>query len=67
MGHRGDGRRTTPDTVMPDGSTIRLRFTRFNVTRDRFESKVEVSPEGGRTWAPGNHQVFVRRGCVPVR
>ncbi len=52
---------------MPDGSTIRLRFTRFNVTRDRFESKVEVSPEGGRTWAPGNHQVFVRRGCVPVR
>jgi hypothetical protein len=54
--------RTTPDTVMPDGSTIRLRFTRSNITRDRFESRMEVSSDRGATWTPGNHQVFVRRG-----
>lgn len=54
--------RTTPDTVLPDGSTIRLRFTRFNVARDRFESRMEVSTDGGISWRPGNHQVFVRRG-----
>jgi len=53
--------RTTPDTAMPDGSTMRLRFTRFNVTPDRFESRMEVSGDGGATWRPGNHQVFVRR------
>lgn len=53
--------RTTPDTAMPDGSTMRLRFTRFNVALDRFESRMEVSRDGGATWQPGNHQVFVRR------
>lgn len=52
--------RTTPDTRMPDGSTMRLRFTRFNATPDRFESRMEVSADGGATWQPGNHQVFVR-------
>lgn len=53
--------RTTPDTLMPDGSTQRLRFTRFNVTTDRFESRMEVSGDGGASWHPGNHQVFVRK------
>jgi hypothetical protein len=53
--------RTTPDTAMPDGSTIRLRFTRFNISRDRFESRMEVSTDRGISWLPGNHQVFVRR------
>jgi hypothetical protein len=53
--------RTTPDTVMPDGSTMRLRFTRFNVAPDRFESRMEISGDGGASWQPGNHQVFVRR------
>lgn len=53
--------RTTPDTTMPNGSTMRLRFTRFNVTPDRFESRMEVSGDGGASWQPGNHQVFVRR------
>ncbi len=57
--------RTTPDTLMPDGSTIRLRFTRFNITRNRFESRMEVSADRGDTWTPGNHQVFVRRGSTP--
>lgn len=44
--------RMTPDTVMPDGSTMRLRFTRFNITRDRFESRMEVSADHGTTWVP---------------
>ena len=53
--------RTTPDTVLPDGSTRRLRFTRFNVTADRFESRMEFSTDGGVTWQPGNHQIFARK------
>ena len=60
-GPAGGETRTTPDVPMSDGSKMRLRFTRYNVTRDRFESKMEVSPDGGATWAPGNHQVFVRK------
>lgn len=38
----------------------RLRFTRFNVARDRFESRMEYTEDGGRTWKPGNRQVFTR-------
>lgn len=53
---------TTPDTSVPDGSTMRLRFTRFNVTGNRFESRMEVSGDSGASWQPGNHQVFVRKG-----
>jgi len=44
----------------PDGSTMKLRFTRYNVMPDRFESKMEISRNGGLTWVPGNHQVFLR-------
>lgn len=66
-GPAGGETRTTPDTLMPDGSTIRLRFTRFNITRDRFESRMEVSADKGATWTPGNHQVFVRRGVKQLR
>jgi hypothetical protein len=39
---------------------MQLRFTRFNVTDDRFESRMEVSTDGGSSWRPGNHQVFKR-------
>lgn len=53
--------RETPAVDMPDGSTLKLRFTRFNVTPDRFESRMERSIDGGATWVQGNHQVFVRR------
>jgi hypothetical protein len=60
-GPADDEARTTPDTPMSDGSTLKLRFTRFNIQPDRFESKMELSTDGGATWAPGNHQVFVRR------
>jgi hypothetical protein len=45
----------------PDAKPMRLRFTRFNVTPTRFESRMERSTDGGATWTPGNHQVFVRR------
>jgi CubicO group peptidase (beta-lactamase class C family) len=47
---------------MSDGSTLQLRFTRYNVEPDRFESRMESSTDGGATWTQGNHQVFVRAG-----
>jgi hypothetical protein len=53
--------RVTPNTDMPDGTTLMLRFTRFNVSEDRFESKMERSINGGETWVQGNHQLFVRK------
>lgn len=52
--------RTTPDTAMADGSTIMLRFTRYAVTQDRFQSRMEVSTDGGQSWRIGNEQRFVR-------
>ena len=42
------------------GGTGQLRFTRYNVTEDGFESKMEYTDDGGATWKPGNHQVFRR-------
>lgn len=60
-GPAGSEIRTTPDALMSDGSKMRLRFTRYNVTPDRFESKMEISTDGGATWMPGNHQVFRRK------
>ena len=60
IGPLGGDTRTTPDVAMPDGSTVRLRFTRSNVTADRFESRMERSVDGGRQWTTGNHQVFTR-------
>jgi CubicO group peptidase (beta-lactamase class C family) len=56
--------RTTPPTAMPDGTTMQLRFTRYNLEPDRFESKMEYSTDDGATWTQGNHQVFVRQSAV---
>jgi hypothetical protein len=53
--------RETPVVEMPDGTRLKLRFTRFNVSKDRFESRMESSTDGGETWVHGNHQVFLRR------
>lgn len=52
--------RTTAPTALADGRTMQLRFTRSNVTANRFESRMEVSLDGGESWKPGNHQLFVR-------
>lgn len=59
--------RETGVETMPDGSTIRLRFTRSNVQPDSFESRMFISSDGGESWNPGNHQLFTRcpaTGCV---
>ncbi len=59
-GPAGGETRATPVTPTDDGSSLQLRFTRFNVTADRFESRMEMSTDGGTSWKPGNHQVFRR-------
>ena len=42
------------------GAGSQLRFTRYNVTSDAFESKMEYTDDGGKTWKPGNHQTYRR-------
>ena len=59
-GPAGGETRTTAPTTLADGRTMQLRFTRSNVTANRFESRMEVSLDGGESWKPGNHQLFVR-------
>ncbi|TFG46366.1 MAG: hypothetical protein E4H41_02445 [Gemmatimonadales bacterium] len=65
IGPLGGEVRTTPEFKAADGGTGQLRFTRYNVTTDAFESKMEYSEDGGATWKPGNHQQF-RRESVPA-
>ncbi len=59
-GPAGGETRTTPPTPLADGRSMQLRFTRLKVTRNRFESRMDVSLDGGQSWKPGNHQLFVR-------
>ena len=59
-GPAGGETRTTPAVPTSDGETMQLRFTRFNVSPNRFESRMEVSTDGGSSWKQGNHQVFER-------
>ncbi len=59
-GPAGGETRTTPPTPLADGRKMQLRFTRSAVTADRFESRMEVSLDDGKTWKQGNHQIFVR-------
>lgn len=54
--------RTTPPTPMPDGTTLMLRFTRYDVEPDRFRSRMELSNDAGETWRLGNRQAFRRAG-----
>lgn len=60
-GELGGDTRYTQTFTTQDGSTGRLRFTRYNVSADSFESRMEYTTDGGQTWTLGNHQVFTRR------
>ncbi|MDH4350995.1 MAG: hypothetical protein OEW56_07595, partial [Gemmatimonadota bacterium] len=60
-GDAGDEVRYTQEYDTADGKRGQLRFTRYNVTPDRFESRMEYTDDGGETWKPGNHQVFERK------
>lgn len=59
-GKAGDEVRTTPPVMGADGRAVQRRFTRYNITHARFESKMEYTHDRGRTWQPGNHQTFLR-------
>lgn len=59
-GPLGREERLSQEYKTAEGGTGRLRFTRFNVSPDRFESRMEHTADGGATWKPGNHQVFRR-------
>ncbi|MGA9572654.1 MAG: hypothetical protein WBS20_01770 [Lysobacterales bacterium] len=59
-GELGGEVRTTKEFKTASGGTGQLRFTRYNVQADSFESKMEYTEDGGESWLPGNHQVFQR-------
>lgn len=56
----GGNRRFSQEYKTATGGTGQLRFTRFNVLPHEFESRMEYTDDGGKTWKPGNHQRFVR-------
>ena len=60
-GPLGGEERMSQEFPTTDGGSLRLRFTRYNVAEGSFESRMEYTTDGGKTWKPGNHQVF-RRG-----
>jgi len=59
-GPAGTESRSTPVVALPDGRRMVQRHTRFRVSVDRFESRMETSYDGGQNWKPGYHQLFVR-------
>ncbi len=59
-GPLGGETRMTQEYGTTGGGTGRLRFTRYNVSADAFESRMEYTDDGGKTWKPGNHQTFRR-------
>ena len=63
-GELGGEVRTTPEFKTASGGAGQLRFTRYSVAADSFESKMDYTEDGGETWLPGNHQVF--RRAVPT-
>jgi hypothetical protein len=63
-GPAGTESRTTAAIAMPDGRRMVQRHTRYGVSADRFEAKVETSYDGGQSWKLGYHQLFVR---APVK
>ncbi|MEQ8744096.1 hypothetical protein [Parasphingorhabdus sp.] len=63
-GKDGEEERTTRDVPTQDGGSMRLRFTRYNVSENSFESRMDWSTDGGKNWTQGNHQVFRRCGAA---
>jgi hypothetical protein len=59
-GPLGGNHRITEPFKTADGGTQQLRFTRSNVATNEFESRMEYSDDGGKSWKPGNHQRFRR-------
>jgi len=59
-GPLGGETRTTQPYKAQGGGEGRLRFTRYNVSADFFESRMEYSEDDGKSWLPGNHQTFRR-------
>lgn len=59
-GALGEEVRATEEYETSSGGVAQLRFTRFNVSEDSFESRMEYTEDGGKTWADGNHQYFQR-------
>lgn len=59
-GPLGGEQRFSQEFETAEDNTARLRFTRFNVSDDAFESRMDFTEDGGETWTPGNHQVFRR-------
>lgn len=60
-GELGGDTRYTQTFETQDGGTGQLRFTRYNVSTDSFESRMEYTSDGGATWTLGNHQLFTRK------
>jgi hypothetical protein len=61
-GPLGGDHRLTQEFRTASGGMRRLRFTRYNVSPDAFESRMEYTDDGGRSWKAGNHQRFRRVG-----
>jgi hypothetical protein len=59
-GPLGGNYRITEPFKTTDGGTQQLRFTRFNVGPNTFESRMEYGTDANKTWKPGNHQRFRR-------
>jgi hypothetical protein len=53
-GAAGTETRTTEEIPLPDGRHMMQRHTRFKVTADRYEAKLETSYDGGQSWKPGH-------------
>ena len=64
-GPLGGDVRSTQEYEDSSGGVGQLRFTRYNVSPDRFESRMEYTEDGGKTWKPGNHQEFRRMTGSP--
>lgn len=59
-GPLGGETRYTNEYKTADGGSGQLRFTRYNIEKNSFESKMEYTEDGGKTWKPGNYQLFSR-------